>query len=606
MAYVQNPIDPNQQQQGQGQGPLSPSSGGPVQTTPSGGIGGPGSAPATAPTGAPAPSAPGAGGQFASLNQYVNANQGNAAPLANQVAGNLNNQYQNVSNANTSALNNVQNQVKQGYTAQDNALIAQEAANPVSFANNPSNIQSFQKQLNDQYTGPQNAEGTGTYQNQAAASQQAVTNAKNAVGTEAGQQQLIGANEQVNAPSTVGLDEAILYNNPSAMGTIQSAGNQFGNLTNQLTQGAGNIDTSIGQAQTEAANANQAANAQIQSQLSGLNNNIANENQTAFNTANTQYQNLLTQLQGANTTPQIQALQAKVNADVAPGSGLGGSAQANADQAALTAAINAQFPVQASSNIATPGGTPIQTNNGLDLSQIIPLERQLENSQFINGQGPGNGSAWTQAQAAPDLTQFLGAAPTQDEFNTATSQDLTTGNALNQLSGQNLFTAPTATGTYAPATFNEPAAEQALSQAIQSRQQGTQDIANKIASDQESAHAASQHNHGFLGSIENAVTHPGTLLALGANPLASGANLARVVQGQNINPKDISAPGAKIVAPVAGGIVGGIYGGPTGAMGGAYAGQQVGGALQNIGGQVNKPYAFGGIVDYLDKHKDGK
>ncbi len=90
-----------------------------------------------------------------------------------------------------------------------------------------------------------------------------------------------------------------------------------------------------------------------------------------------------------------------------------------------------------------------------------------------------------------------------------------------------------------------------------------------------------------------------------ANPLALGANVNRILQGQNINPKDISVPGAKVIAPLAGTVVGGIYGGPMGAVAGGAAGQQVGGPLQNLGGQSDKAYAHGGMVTRTPTGKEG-
>ncbi len=176
------------------------------------------------------------------------------------------------------------------------------------------------------------------------------------------------------------------------------------------------------------------------------------------------------------------------------------------------------------------------------------------------------------------------------------------GNAINPLNASQA-------GTYNPSQLNQFDYQGILdyiNQQGQSARDAAQAETNQVAGAAQAQHDASKHG-GILNSVKNAVSHPLTLGATLMNPATWAANATRVVRGQNINPTDISLPGAKVIAPAGGAVVGGIYGGPMGALAGASAGQAVGGTLENLGGQANKPYAFGGeIGHYLDKHKEDK
>lgn len=269
MAFVSN-MDQDEDQKNTAQGPVSPSGGGQtVHLAPSSGV--------TSGAGSPTTGTPKAGGNFASLQNYVDANQGGAAPLAGQITQGVQNQYNTLQGQNTSTLNGIQGNVNSGYTAQDPSVLSQEAANPVSFASNPSNISSFQKQLNDQYTGPTSAEGDSGYQNQVANVNQAITTGQNLTGSEAGRQQLLSQFEQAPSTSVTGLNSAILSKDPTSLNSIENAYKPFSNLTTQLSTGAQGIDNSIAGAQTDAQAANSTANAQIASQSKSLQNNLNDE-----------------------------------------------------------------------------------------------------------------------------------------------------------------------------------------------------------------------------------------------------------------------------------------------------------------------------------------
>lgn len=377
-----------------------------------------------------------------------------------------------------------------GQTPNSNVMYQNGSQPTQTPANN--NVQSFQAQLNDQYNGPSSAEGNANYQNQQATVNNAIATGQQLQGTEVGNQQLIGQTEKVNSPSTTGLNEAILYSDPNATGQVQHAFDPFSNLSTQLTQGAGNIDTNIAGAQNQAQEASTQANQQIQNQLSGLNTQVGNENTAAFNNANTNFQGITNAFNSLDPNAKEQADIATVNA--------------NQGNAADRNALNADI-----------AGTPTAANSGLTADQLSSLgltqdqlqsligqQNQLAGTSFVASPNSGNGSAWTQAGAAP-ISQFLsGSAPTQSEFNSATAGDLATGNALNTLAGSNIFTAPTGGNTYTAPTFNLGAANTDYGQAVQAQQQAALNQANGIAASQQAQHQASEGG-GLLGKLTGAL-----------------------------------------------------------------------------------------------------
>ncbi len=554
MAYVAN--DQENEQNQQGTGAVSPSAPGGVQLSPNSGIGGAGTAAAgTNPTAA----APNAGGSFGSLNQYVAANQGQAQNLANQVTAPINQQYQTLQNQNASTLGGIQGQVNQGYTPEDTGLLAQEAANPVSFANNSSNVASFQKQLNDQYTGPQSAEGTTNFQNQQAAVNNAISTGQTETQTPAGQSQLLQNVEQNPNQSVTSLNQAILSNNPGAQSQVTNAFNNFGNLSTQLTNGANAIDTSIANNTANAQAANSQANQQLNNQFNGLNTAVNNQ----LNTANTTNSNYVTNYNNL------------VN-DLATPSGL----------ANITPDLESQL--------------------GLTADQIAALQtatNQANTSVFKSDPNFGN---WSQASAINN-DQFLTQGNTPSVVNAnqvATPQQFQDLQALLALNGGNNTSVlnpadASEAGSYVAPTLNGAFNYQnALANAQNTTQQEQQ--AAQALSDQEYNTALAQHNAGsksFFGGLANdIITHPLNLLTVPLNPVGYAQNAVNVINGKPVNAEALSTPYAQTLSPVVGGVLGGIYGGPAGAVGGSSAGSAIGKYAQNA-----PNLAFGGIVDTLHK-----
>lgn len=270
MAYVSNMQD-DEEQKNPAQGAVPPSGGAGVQLAPSSGVGSTG--------GGPTPGAPTSGGQFASLNQYVNANQGQAQPLADKITSGIGQQYNNLDAQNSATISGINNQVTNapGYTASNPNTLANEAANPVSFAGDQGNVKQFQSLLNNSYGGPLTAEGTSDFTNQQNAINNAISTGQNATGTEAGREQLLSQNEAAPSTSVTGLNSAILSQSPTALNQVESAYKPFSNLLTNLQTGAQGIDTTIGKEQTDATTSNAAANKQIADQINALNTNVNTE-----------------------------------------------------------------------------------------------------------------------------------------------------------------------------------------------------------------------------------------------------------------------------------------------------------------------------------------
>lgn len=265
MPYIPNMSEEDDQNKNPSQGAVAPAGGGGTHLAPSGGVGSSGGA-STAPTN------PNAGGQFATLQTYLNANQGQAEPLAGKITSGIGNQYNTLTDQNTSTLSGINNQVTNapGYTASNPDVMAQEAANPVSFSNDAGNVKAFQSLLNNSYGGPTAAEGTPEYQKQQAAINTAISQGQASTQTEAGRKQLLVQNEARPTSGVTALNSAILTQDPNSLSKVQDAYKPFNNLLTGLSSGAQGINTTIGKETADAASSNAAANKAIADQSQGL------------------------------------------------------------------------------------------------------------------------------------------------------------------------------------------------------------------------------------------------------------------------------------------------------------------------------------------------
>ncbi len=284
---------------------LSPSGGiapvggsGAVHLSPSGGpVGG-----ASSGAGASGAAPSGAGGSFASLDKYLGANQGQADPLAGKITSGVNQQYSTLQGQNQSTINDINSQVAQNAVPTNyQDTLAQESANPVSFANDTGNVKSFQNLLNASYSGPTSAEGTNQFQTQQAAVNNAIAQGQNATQTEAGRKNLLTQNEAKPTTGVTALNSAILSQSPTALSSVENAYKPFSNLVSGLNTGAQGINATIGKTQGDITSANQASNKQIADQINALNSNVNNEYgalQDKYTSANKQAADYASALQG--------------------------------------------------------------------------------------------------------------------------------------------------------------------------------------------------------------------------------------------------------------------------------------------------------------------
>lgn len=271
MPFVSNMDD--EEEQKQNPGGVSPVGGGAVHLAPSAGVGSAG------PGGSGAAPEKGAGGQFATLDKYITANQGQAEPLAGKITGAIGDQYKGLDAANQGVLQGIQGQVTNapGYTKGDNDLIAQESASPVSFAGDANNVSAFQKQLTNSYGGPNSAEGTSEYQKQQADLNNAISQGNAKTQTAAGRTQLIGENTKKPTTGAVALNSAILSQDPNYLGQVESAYKPFQNLVTGLGSGASDINKTIASEKADAASSSKAARDTITGQMTGLNTAVNNQ-----------------------------------------------------------------------------------------------------------------------------------------------------------------------------------------------------------------------------------------------------------------------------------------------------------------------------------------
>lgn len=318
MPYVANDTDDEDQKPG---APVAPVAGGAVHLAPSSGVG---SAPTSPGTAAPQP----AGGSFASLDKYVNANQGQAQPLANKITSGIGDQYTALNSGNQSTLTNLSNQVAGAYTPNNPDLLAKEAANPVSFSGDAGNVTAFQGLLNDKYTGPNSAESASDFQAQQSKVNDAIAKGNTQTQTDAGRQQLVAG---VSAKPTAGvtaLNSAVLSKDPNALGQVQNAYKPFDNLVSGLSSGATDINAQIAKAQTDSQAANKAANDALTGQVGTLNATVGNETTAAQNTIDNYNANV--GAAGSATTSANQAIQNFISQNP----------QLNADPSVLTPFMN--------------------------------------------------------------------------------------------------------------------------------------------------------------------------------------------------------------------------------------------------------------------------
>ena len=513
MPFVSNaPDEEKEDQPNASQGPVSTVGGsGAVHLAPAGGVlstsGGASGGPSTpAPvSGAGSPSATPSGGQFASLGQYLNANQGQAAPLAGKITTGINNQYNNLNNQNTSTLSGINQQVAASAApsqAQTNATIAQESANPVSFANNPGNVASFQGLLDASYGGPASAESTSGYQSQQNAINSAISAGQNAVGTEAGRENLLSQNEAAPTTGVTALNSAILSQDPNALNSIEKAYQPFNGLLTNLQSGATSTDQQIAAQQAGDTQASQAANAAIANQTRGLNTAVNNQLANA-NTTNTNFVNDYNSVLG----------------------GLNGGTLTDAQMAELGMTPDQYSALQNQVNLA--GNSVYETAPNFGAASATT---GINNDQYLTQQAAPAAVTANQV-ATPEQFQTLMALMTLNQ------NQLPAGAVLDP-------TAASQAGTYVAPTlngaFNYNQALQNATTVEQQERAAAQNQASTLSANALAAHNTSKSG-GIANSIKNAIAHP--IQALALNPLSAPQNIENALQGK-VTTGDNPLPGA--------------------------------------------------------------
>jgi hypothetical protein len=514
------------------QGGVSPTGGGSatVRLSPSAAVapaggGGAGSTPGTAPT-------PAAGGQFASLNQYITANQGQAAPLAGKLTPSINQEYGNLDTASNAAIANINKQVANapGYTASNPDVLAQEAANPASFTNDPNNVKQFQSLLQNTYSGPASAEGTSDYANQQAAINKAIATGTANTTTEAGRENLLAQNEATPTSGVTALNSAILSQDPNALATVENAYKPFQNLLTNLKTGAQGVNQTISQEQADAAASSKAASDAINSQIAALNTGVGNELSTAQQKAATQNATVANELKGIYGGAPVDT------AATTLGTYGGGSTP-------WVNTTNYNVNNLTPGTAAALGLTPDQT------TQLQDALRQAATSQLMRGHNFDAGSGTSQI----DLSQFLTQRDPNaviNAANAATPEDYAKAQAFQTLlQGMNLQTpaaiinpATASQAGTAPTNLNAFDYQTALNTAqgaAANERKAAQDEAAQLTGAADLAHAQSQHGGGFFNALKNAVTTPINTIASAANPVSWIPNVINLTQGKGVSPTNM-------------------------------------------------------------------
>jgi hypothetical protein len=228
----------------------------------------------------PKTSASGSPTQFGSsaskLGDYLSANAPQIGQQAETLAGNLNQQYTDLNRGITDAAKQFQGSVQGGYAAPDKDLVSRALQDPNAFTQNPEDVQAFQKQYNNQYTGPLAFEGTQPYSDIQGKVGQAVQQG-NLLGTQAGLESYLKGTAPNPTQAMSSLDALLLRGNPEAQQKVNQAAGQFGNLQNQFGQVTQEADQSVLDAQKAAQDAATYARGQFDPYVSDFNKSIQDQ-----------------------------------------------------------------------------------------------------------------------------------------------------------------------------------------------------------------------------------------------------------------------------------------------------------------------------------------
>lgn len=279
--------------------------------------------------------------KFATVQDYLGANQQQGEQLGQQFTTNLSNSATQDKSAIDTAVAGATNDINAGTVNYNPDLVSKAQSNPTSVANSPTDLNSFLQQWNAAYTGPSSFEASTEYTPAASAATDASQKAAE-VATAGGQQQLLHDQFGVYGQGNQGLDQAILQNS-SAYPTVQAAAPALQSVSDYLTSQSAALD--------------------------------AQEQQAAANTAATK-----TQTQGAFTN-SLTDFQNQINGQVA-------AAQGNAANTAS----------QWKQDLATGSPAPIAADlqsAGVDQNTINNISSYLKSFNQDYGSVPDSSQAYT-------------------------------------------------------------------------------------------------------------------------------------------------------------------------------------------------------------------
>ncbi len=371
------------------------------------------------------------GSSASKLGDYLSSNAPQIGQQANKVAGGLNEQYNTLNQGINNVSNQFGQQVQGGYAAPDQNIVNQAFSNPTQFTQTPGNVQAFQGQYNNQYTGPQNVESFNPYSNIQGQVSNAVQQG-NLLGSQAGLQSYLQGKGKNPTTASSTLDALLLRGNPEAQSTIQNAAKQFGGLTGQLEQAKTAGNQQVEQAKTAANQSKDAAQSAANQYVQNFGNQINQGAQTAEQQRQA-YNN--SQLQNYNTlTPIQQYLQAFQG-----GTGLN-------FENPLTPYLN-QTPVT-NPITAQNYATPEQYQQAASLQQLLGGNAQLPigaDTANLAGTAP-NVSNFNPADVSGLIKSIM-----ENQRNAAVGQ----GGALSQDYGRNLQTLLQNLSTYDPTNIKQ-------------------------------------------------------------------------------------------------------------------------------------------------------
>lgn len=362
------------------------------------------------------------GSNAAKLSDYLTANKDQVGQFGQQVAGQLSQNYGDTMNAIDQGYGQFGQQIGQGYTPQDSTLVSQAANNPTDFAKDPNNVSSFQKQFNDQYTGPSNFESSSGYQNLNDQVNKAVENA-GLTNSFSGLQTYLTNNMNTghNTQGMQTLDAALLQRSPEASQAISQAASPYKNLAGYLGDKTAGLNSQIQTAQSAADTARTAAQNKFTGQgglVPTLQNTLTQQQQNAQSQASNSVQQAIQDWQAGSMTPADMATLGFNSKDLSDQaySRFGTVASALGKDYNAAPNVNSLF-TQTPSNVyyATPGSTA--TPDQIAQAQALQSLTGQDLTGFMGATSPNGQLVQTNRQALDDMSQNLGARDTTNVAN---------------------------------------------------------------------------------------------------------------------------------------------------------------------------------------------